>query len=115
MIPEVLAILAVSATTLTTPVVAAHASNVASTPADSAASSMQDSPAPTSGGIRFAFKGQSWDQILDYFSRTTSLPIVRETEVPKGSVDYISARVHAAGSALDTQSTSANTECHVAG
>ncbi|RLS23723.1 MAG: hypothetical protein DWH71_00100, partial [Planctomycetota bacterium] len=102
MIPEVLAILAVSATTLTTPVVAAPASNVTSTPADSTASSMQDSPAPTSGGIRFAFKGQSWDQILDYFSRTTSLPIVRETEVPKGSVDYISARAYTLPEALST-------------
>lgn len=102
MIPEVLAILAVSATTLTTPVVAAHASNVASPVADSAPTSMQDSPAPTSGGIRFAFKGQSWDQILDYFSRTTSLPIVRETEVPKGSVDYISARAYTLPEALST-------------
>jgi len=63
---------------------------------------MQDSPAPTSGGIRFAFKGQSWDQILDYFSRTTSLPIVRETEVPKGSVDYISARAYTLPEALST-------------
>ena len=57
-----------------------------------AAPSIQDTPAPTTGGIRFAFKGQSWDQILDYFSRTTGLPVVRETEVPKGAVDYISAR-----------------------
>ncbi|MEY2715785.1 MAG: type secretion system protein GspD, partial [Planctomycetota bacterium] len=39
--------------------------------------------------IRFNFKGQSYDQILDYFSRVTGLPIVRETDVPKGTVDYI--------------------------
>jgi len=102
MIPEVLAVLAVSATALSTPVVAAHTSNVANTAADPAASTMQDAPAPTSGGIRFAFKGQSWDQILDYFSRTTSLPIVRETEVPKGSVDYISARAYTLPEALST-------------
>jgi hypothetical protein len=102
MIPEVLAVLAVTATALSTPVVAAHTSNVASTPAESAASTMQDPPAPTSGGIRFAFKGQSWDQILDYFSRTTSLPIVRETEVPKGSVDFISARAYTLPEALST-------------
>ncbi|MEY4942223.1 MAG: ral secretion pathway protein, partial [Planctomycetota bacterium] len=57
---------------------------------------------PSSGGIRFAFKGQSWDQILDYFSRTTSLPIVRETEVPKGSVDFISARAYTLPEALST-------------
>ncbi len=102
MIPEVLAVFAVSVTALTTPVIAAHTSNVANTAADPAASIMQDPPAPTSGGIRFAFKGQSWDQILDYFSRTTSLPIVRETEVPKGSVDYISARAYTLPEALST-------------
>ena len=123
MIPEVLAVLAVSATALTTPVVAAHTSNAAKTNADpavalapaariapvamiaptaDAASTMQDAPAPSSGGIRFAFKGQSWDQILDYFSRTTSLPIVRETEVPKGSVDFISARAYTLPEALST-------------
>ena len=123
MIPEVLAVLAVSATALTTPVVAAHTGNAANTNADpavvlapaarvapvamiaptaDAASTMQDAPAPSSGGIRFAFKGQSWDQILDYFSRTTSLPIVRETEVPKGSVDFISARAYTLPEALST-------------
>ena len=67
-----------------------------------AAPSIQDTPAPTTGGIRFAFKGQSWDQILDYFSRTTGLPVVRETEVPKGAVDYISARAYTLPEALTT-------------
>ncbi len=61
-----------------------------------------DSTPPSQGGIRFSFKGQSWDQILDYFSRTTGLPIVRETEVPKGAVDYISSRPYTLPEALTT-------------
>ncbi|MGA1016601.1 MAG: secretin N-terminal domain-containing protein [Phycisphaerales bacterium] len=42
--------------------------------------------------VRFNFKGQSWDQVLDWFSRTTGLPIVREVAVPQGTVDYLSPR-----------------------
>ena len=114
LIPEILAVLAVATSALpvhATAVSAASAPTVSSAPAAPAAlvapstpadPVTQDAPAPTSGGIRFAFKGQSWDQILDYFSRTTSLPIVRETEVPKGSVDYISARAYTLPEALST-------------
>ena len=47
---------------------------------------------PQSPEIRFNFKNQSWDQVLDWFSRTTSLPIVREVPVPSGTVDYLSPR-----------------------
>ena len=39
--------------------------------------------------IRFNFKGQSYDQILDYFSRVTGYPVVREAPVPAGTVDYL--------------------------
>lgn len=39
--------------------------------------------------LRFNFKGQSYDQILDWFSRMTGYPVVRETQVPAGTVDYI--------------------------
>jgi type II secretory pathway component GspD/PulD (secretin) len=70
--------------------------------APAAASMTQDAPAPSAGGIRFAFKGQTWDQILDYFSRTTGLPVVREAESPKGTVDYISSRAYTLPEALTT-------------
>lgn len=61
-----------------------------------------EAPAPSAGGIRFAFKGQSWDQIIDYFSRTTGLPVVREVDVPKGSVDFIGSRAYSLPEALST-------------
>ncbi len=51
-----------------------------------------DIQAPRAPEIRFNFKNQSWDQVLDWFSRTTSLPIVREVPVPSGTVDYLSPR-----------------------
>ena len=38
--------------------------------------------------VRFNFKQQSWDQVLDYFSRASGLPVVRSVEVPTGTVDY---------------------------
>ncbi|MFO0961345.1 MAG: secretin N-terminal domain-containing protein [Phycisphaerales bacterium] len=71
-------------------------------PAPTADTALADAPPPSSGGIRFAFKGQSWDQILDYFSRTTGLPVVRETEVPKGTVDFLSKRTYTLPEALTT-------------
>ena len=41
--------------------------------------------------VRFNFKGQTWDQVLDYFSRVTGKPVVRDAQVPEGTVDYINA------------------------
>lgn len=52
--------------------------------------------------FRFNFKGQTYDQILDYFSRTTGWPVVREIEVPVGTVDYISPRDYSLDEALQT-------------
>jgi type II secretion system protein D len=52
--------------------------------------------------LRFNFKGQTYDQILDYFSRTTGYPIVRETEVPKGTVDYIYPKDYTLDEAIQT-------------
>ena len=105
MIPEILTVLAVATSALPVQAAVASARIVSAISAPSSApadAAIQDGPAPSTGGIRFAFKGQSWDQILDYFSRTTSLPIVRETEVPKGSVDYISTRAYTLPEALTT-------------
>lgn len=50
-------------------------------------------PAPRAAAedlrLRFSFKGQTYDEILDWFSRMTGYPVVRETAVPAGTVDYI--------------------------
>ena len=59
-------------------------------------------PSRESVRIRFSFKGQTYDQILDFFSRVTGLPIVRETEVPKGTVDYIYPKDYSLDEALRT-------------
>ncbi|MHC4833190.1 MAG: secretin N-terminal domain-containing protein, partial [Planctomycetota bacterium] len=62
-------------------------------PAENSNAATDDAPpASEAVRVRFNFKGQSWDQVLDWFSRTTGLPIVREVEVPKGTVDYLSPR-----------------------
>ncbi|MCA9285940.1 MAG: hypothetical protein KDA22_12025, partial [Phycisphaerales bacterium] len=52
--------------------------------------------------IRFEFKGASWDQVLDYFARTTGLPVVKETPAPDGTVDYLSPRAYDLPEALQT-------------
>ncbi|MEY5032989.1 MAG: hypothetical protein RL354_2020, partial [Planctomycetota bacterium] len=59
-------------------------------------------PSRESVRVRFNFKGQTYDQILDYFSRVTGLPVVRETEVPKGTVDYIYPKDYSLDEALRT-------------
>jgi type II secretory pathway component GspD/PulD (secretin) len=63
----------------------------------------QDAPKnPQSIRVRFNFKGQTYDQILDYFSRATGYPVVRDTEVPKGTVDYIYPKEYTLDEALQT-------------
>ena len=52
--------------------------------------------------VRFNFKNQTWDQVLDYFSRVTGLPIVRDADVPDGTVDYINPAPYPLPKALET-------------
>ena len=52
--------------------------------------------------VTFSFKDQSWDEILDFFSRTTGLPIVREVPAPSGTVTYIYPQPYALPEALET-------------
>ena len=52
--------------------------------------------------IRFNFKQQSWDQVLDYFSRASGLPVVRSVEVPTGTVDYFHPSPYPLPKALET-------------
>ena len=62
-------------------------------------------PAPQDAGavrLRFNFKGQTYDQILDYFSRMTGFPVVRETPVPAGTVDYIYPKDYTLPEAIET-------------
>lgn len=52
--------------------------------------------------VRFNFKDQTWDEIIDFFSRSTGLPVVRETEVPSGTVTYIYPEPYPLPEALET-------------
>lgn len=52
--------------------------------------------------VLFNFKGQTWDQVLDYFSRTTAMPIVRDAPIPTGTVDYINPKPYPLSEALET-------------
>ena len=52
--------------------------------------------------VRFNFKGQTWDQVLDYFSRVTGKPVVRDAQVPEGTVDYINPTPYRLPEAIET-------------
>ncbi|MCH6551005.1 MAG: hypothetical protein IH804_03195, partial [Planctomycetes bacterium] len=47
---------------------------------------------PASRRIRFNFKGATFDQVIDFFSRVSGLPVVKEADVPDGTLDYLSPR-----------------------
>ncbi|HMN96285.1 MAG TPA: secretin N-terminal domain-containing protein [Phycisphaerales bacterium] len=57
---------------------------------------------PDAPEVSFNFKGATWDQVLDFFARTTGLPIVREVPAPDGTVDYLSPRSYPLPEALRT-------------
>lgn len=51
-------------------------------------------PAPLPEGdpearIRFNFKNTPFDQVLDFFSRETGLPVIREAEVPGSTLTFV--------------------------
>ena len=50
--------------------------------------------------VRFNFKGATFDQVLDFFSRTTGLPVVKETDVPQGTLDYLAPESYTLPEAL---------------
>lgn len=50
--------------------------------------------------VRFNFKNAPFDQVLDFFSRQTGLPIIKEAEVPAASMTFISARDYTLSDAL---------------
>ncbi len=51
--------------------------------------------------IRFSFKGATYDQVLDFFSRNTGLPVVKETDVPQGTLDYLAPEAYPISKALE--------------
>ena len=50
--------------------------------------------------VTFSFKGASIDQVLDFFSRETGLPVIREATVPDETVTFISERAYPFDEAL---------------
>jgi len=47
---------------------------------------------PESAMIRFSFKGAPFDEVLDFFSRESGLPIIYERDVPEGTLTFISGK-----------------------
>jgi type II secretory pathway component GspD/PulD (secretin) len=54
----------------------------------------------TTEPIRFNFKGATFEQVIEFFSRTTGLPVIWQTDVPHGTLDYISPNGYDRGEAL---------------
>lgn len=52
---------------------------------------VQDAPENREPRVRFTFKDTSIDEIVDFMARETGLPVIRETQVPQGTVTFISA------------------------
>lgn len=50
--------------------------------------------------LRFNFRGATFQQVIDYFSRVTGLPVVWETDAPQGTLDYISPHSYSLDEAL---------------
>ncbi len=57
-------------------------------------------PALQPVAIRFNFKGATFDQVIDYFSRVTGLPVVREADLPQGTLDYLAPEQYTLDEAL---------------
>ena len=55
--------------------------------------------------IRFNFKGATFDQVLDFFSRATGLPVVRETDVPEGTLDFLAPEAYSVPDGLRVLNT----------
>ncbi|MCH2132657.1 MAG: hypothetical protein MK116_02795 [Phycisphaerales bacterium] len=50
--------------------------------------------APEAVTLQFNFKGASFDQVLDYFSRATGKPVIQETGTPEGTLDFLSPETY---------------------
>ncbi|MHC4102274.1 MAG: secretin N-terminal domain-containing protein, partial [Planctomycetota bacterium] len=71
-------------------------------PTDTATATNDEASAPDEQVlIRFNFKGATFDQVIDFFSRATGLPVVREADVPQGTLDYMAPEAYTLDEALD--------------
>lgn len=57
-------------------------------------------PAAAPPPIHFNFKGATFEQVIEFFSRTTGLPVIWQTEIPQGTLDYISPNGYTRAEAL---------------
>ncbi len=55
--------------------------------------------------IRFNFKGATLDQVIDFFSRATGLPVVKKTDVPDRQLDYLDPKGYTVPEALEVLNT----------
>ena len=55
---------------------------------------------PPETSIRLAFRGATIDDVLDSLSRMSGLPVVLDSEVPAGTIDFVSPEDHSLESAL---------------
>lgn len=55
---------------------------------------IQDAPDSAQPRVRFTFKDTSIDEVVDFMARETGLPVIRETQVPQGTVTFISAEAY---------------------
>ncbi|MDP6601848.1 MAG: secretin N-terminal domain-containing protein [Phycisphaerales bacterium] len=46
------------------------------------------------GELRFNFKAATFNEVLDFFSRQSGLPVVKEVDVPGGTLDYLSPEAY---------------------
>ncbi|TVQ55851.1 MAG: hypothetical protein EA377_02860, partial [Phycisphaerales bacterium] len=58
-----------------------------------------DADAP-SERIRFNFKDASFEQVVEFFSRETGLPVIWETDPPDGTLSYLSPEAYTRADAL---------------
>lgn len=80
----------------------AHAQQTPSETSPGGAVQVEESLQPT---VSFAFKDQSIDQVVDFLARATGIPVIRETDVPKGKVTFISDRAYPLDDALRVLNT----------
>lgn len=71
-------------------------------PFDASACWVDDSPpmAGTPDRISFNFKDASFEQVIDFFSRSTGLPVIWETDAPQGTLSYRSQESYDRAEAL---------------
>ena len=72
----------------------------AATPASTNANPSQPEPAAPRA-VAFNFKATPWDAVIDFLSRQTGLPVLREASVPNSNVDFISGSSYTVEEALD--------------